>query len=78
MQYWDRIDWSDVFERALSTFWQVVLVTLPTEFVLDWAVWQTALIHIGMAAGGAVLSVIKNVVWQLMQERSLDRSFQGS
>jgi hypothetical protein len=56
---------SNLIERALQTFWQTLVATLPAQVTLDWAVWKAALLQAAMATGAALLSAVKT--W--LQER---------
>jgi hypothetical protein len=61
-------DWSDIAERALWTFVQAFLATLPVAgFGTDWAGWLAFLLSGLMAGIAAVLSLIKNVARQRLE-----------
>jgi len=60
-----KIDWKNVLERALWTFFEGFLVALPATFStgMDGAAWKSALLGAAMAG----LSAVKTLIIELLQ-----------
>ena len=65
-----KIDWLNVAERAMWTFFEGFLVALPTTFSLemDGAFWKSALLSAAMAG----LSAVKTMLVEILQSRPPD------
>ena len=55
-----NIDWRDLAERAIQTFWQgfAGVFVLPVQF-LDVGAWEAAIVGAAMAGASAVKTAVK-------------------
>lgn len=65
------MDWDDIVNRAVKTFYQAAVAALPTTLVVgDWPEVKAVTVSAVIAAGAALVSFVANTVMQYVGSRA--------